>query len=244
MRHEVAIIGDKDHRLSVARRVGHRDLEETRHGAIENAEAVLAALDFEERLVNQVDGHRVTKEAVEIENVEVELSVLVPCLVGQHEIEVVVEIAPGLVGAAGQAQVNAVVNRFVAPIQPAIDVEHPRDALIDILRGETEHVIVEPMRAHGLVPVAGDLVQAAIIRGAGCHGIAGVGVDRFQSRQHDRIVVVVKLAGEEIGASEAVVFCAVMAIVLMRGDRVPPETSISVLIGCSETWAVAKLPRN
>ena len=55
---------------------------------------------------------------------------------------------------------------FIATIERAVDVEHGSVALVHVLRSEAEHVIVEPVRAHGFMPVAGDLVDAAAAVGS------------------------------------------------------------------------------
>ena len=54
VRQQVAVVGDLDHRSS---RHAERDLEEARHAGVQDAEAVLAPLHLEERLVGEVHGH-------------------------------------------------------------------------------------------------------------------------------------------------------------------------------------------
>ena len=157
-RQQVAVVGDLDHR----RGVGERDLEEARHGAVQDAEAVLAPLDLEERPVDEVHRHHIGHETrLGVEDVESELAVRVPGLVREHQVDVVVEIAEVLRRAARQPQVHAVVDRLVAAIERAVDVEHPGIALVHVLRGEAEHVVVEPVRAHGFFPIARNLGDAA-----------------------------------------------------------------------------------
>src|SRR5206468_2905846 len=82
------------------------------------------------------------EEPVEFEDVEVQLPVRIPRLVGQHQVDVVVEIAPRPGRAARKPQVHAVVDLLVAPIEAAVEIEHPGVALVHVLRGEAEHVIV------------------------------------------------------------------------------------------------------
>jgi len=55
------------------------------------------------------------------------------------------------------------------------------------------------------VPVARYLIDAAIVGGAAGVGIARGGIDVSPPGQDDRIVIVVELAGEEVGSSEPVV---------------------------------------
>src|SRR5439155_20257646 len=109
---------------------------------------------------------------------------------------------------------------LVATIEGAVDVEHPGHALVDVLGGEAEHVIVEPVAAHGLVPVAGDLDDATVVGGAAGPGIGSGGIDGPAARQDDGIGVVVELAGEEIGSRETAVLGSVVAVVLVVRDRV------------------------
>jgi hypothetical protein len=108
-------------------------LEETRHRPVEDTETILSTLDFEVRFVKQVDRHAVAEKTVEVENVKEELPFFVPRFVGQHDIHVVVEIAPRFLRTAGQAQVNAVIDLLVSAIESAVDVQHPRHALVDVL---------------------------------------------------------------------------------------------------------------
>src|SRR2546430_10064949 len=42
-----------------------------------------------------------------------------------YEVDVVLEVAPRLGGAAGQSQIHAVIEPLVAAIERAVDVEHP-----------------------------------------------------------------------------------------------------------------------
>ena len=222
VREQVPVTGDLDHRRPVA----EGELEESRHAGVQDAEAVLAALHLEVGLVGEVHGHAVAEEPVEFEDVEVQLPVRIPRLVGQHQVDVVVEVAPRLGRAARKPQVHAVVDLLVAPIEAAVEIEHPGVALVHVLRGEAEHVIVEPVRAHRFAPVARDLDEAAAVVGARRPAIGRGRVDRAHARQDDWIVVVVELAGEEEGAGEAVVLRAVVAVVLVRRDRVPPEAAV------------------
>jgi hypothetical protein len=178
----------------------------------------------------QVHGDRVAEEPVAVEDVEHQLTVLIPRLVGQHEVDVVVEVAEVLRPATGQLQVHAVVDRLVATVQGAVDVHHPGVALVHVLRGEAEHVVVEPMGAHGLVPVARNIEKAAGIgrpRGA---WIRGAGVDGVAPGQDDGVVVVVELIGKEESACKAVVLRSVMSVVFVGRNRVNAETSVLVSV--------------
>src|SRR5262249_28921927 len=91
---------------------------------------------------------------------------------------------------------------------------------------EAEHVIVEPVGAHGLVPVARHLVDATVVRGTTGPRIRRSGVDRPPAGQDHGVVVVVELAGEEERPREAVVLGSVMSVVLVRRDRVPAKAAV------------------
>ncbi len=94
-----------------------RDLEEARHARVQDAEAVLAALHFEERLVGEVHRHLVAEETVEIEDVHGELAMSIPGLVREHQVDIVFEITERLERPARQPQVHAVVDSLVAAIE-------------------------------------------------------------------------------------------------------------------------------
>jgi len=171
------------------------------------------------------------REPVRVEDVEGELPVPVPGLVRQHEVHVVVEVPPRLRGAAGQPQIDPVVDLLVAAVQGAVDVEHRGVALVDVLLREAEHVVVEPVGAHGLVPVPRAFVDTSAVGGAAAAGIRGVRVDAVVAGMADGPVVIVELAGEEVGSGEAVVLRPVVAVVLVGRDRVPSEAAILFRVG-------------
>ena len=79
-RQQIAVVGDLDHRRAVTQ----CDLVEAGHGAIEDAEAVLARLHLEVGLVAEVHGHDIAQEAVGLKDVEKELTMRVEILVGQR----------------------------------------------------------------------------------------------------------------------------------------------------------------
>ncbi|MNR38711.1 hypothetical protein D3C85_1568370 [compost metagenome] len=85
-----------------------RDPEVARHRAIENAEAIAARPHLQARLVLPVDQQLIAEKAIGVERVEPQLAIGVPGLVGQHQVDVIVAVAPGQCRTAGQAQVDAV----------------------------------------------------------------------------------------------------------------------------------------
>ena len=60
LKHQVAIVGNLDHRRGVTQ----RQLEEARNAGVQDAEAILAALHFKEWLVAQVHGHHVADKSI------------------------------------------------------------------------------------------------------------------------------------------------------------------------------------
>ncbi len=72
------------------------------------------------------------------------LAVLIRPQIGDEEVHVEIEVPIIQQAAAGEPEVHTVVERFVAAIRPAVVVHHRRHALVDILGGEEEPVVMEP----------------------------------------------------------------------------------------------------
>src|SRR6185437_7480909 len=229
-RQQVAVIGNLEERHGMPIGVSNRDLEEARYAGVQDAEAILAALHLEVRVVSQVHGHYIAQEPVKLENVHEQLAGAVECFFSQHQVNVIFQVAPALGSAGGQAEVDAVIDAFVTAIKGAVNVEHGSIALVHVLRSEREHVIVEPVRGHGFMPVARDLVTSTCVVRGGSFGIGGGGVDFKNTGQNDRPVIIVELVGEEERAGKAVVFRTVVAIVLVGGNGVPSEAVVLVHI--------------
>src|SRR4029077_2358471 len=181
---------------------------------------------LEIRTVDEVHRHHVAQEPVEVENIKEELAVLVPGLVCQHEVHVIVQIAGVIRSPAGQAQVYSVIDSLIAAIQSTVDIEHSGNAFVDVLRREAEHMIVKPVGAHGFMPIARNFPDAPATVRPACVGIRCGSVNAVAPCQDDWIVVVVKLSGKEKRSGETIVFSAMMAVMLMGGNRVPPKTSV------------------
>src|ERR1051326_1713571 len=81
------------------------------------------------------------------------------------------------------------------------------------------------------MPVARHLVDSTGIRRAAGHWVGSVNVDAGMSGQNDRPMIVIELSGEEERAGKAVVFCAVVSVVLMGSDGVASETAVLRDIG-------------
>jgi hypothetical protein len=189
----------------------------------------LRAYNLQERFPAEIDGHLIAEKTIELRRVHIELAVGVPGPVGNHQVHVVFRVAEVVSRAAGKLQVDGVINPLVPTVERTVDVRHSGDAFVYILIREREHVIVEPMRTHRFAVIAGNVGDATTsVRAAGTR-IGGSRVDGGPSRQRPRIVVVIELAGVEVGASEAVVLRAMMAIVLVGGEGMPPEVVGAVL---------------
>src|SRR6185369_3069117 len=97
-------------------------------------------LNFKVRFVREVYGHSIAQEPVEFKDVHGELTIVIPRFVGKHEVHVVVEVAPRFSGGGGssarESQVDAIDNIFGTAIKAAVDIEHPGDSLVHVLRGE------------------------------------------------------------------------------------------------------------
>ena len=81
VRQQVAVVGDLRDRLRLPEAFASAILKKRDDAGVQDAEAVLPALDFEVRLVGEVRRHHVAEEAVEVEDVEGQLAVArrTPC---------------------------------------------------------------------------------------------------------------------------------------------------------------------
>ena len=154
-----------------------RDPEKARYVGIQHAESVPACAHIEVGVVEPVDGHPVAQKPVGVEGREPELAarivdlgslvplrVLAPGLSSQFQVDVVVPVPPAALPkrtSAREPQVDPVVDALVAAVDRAVHVEHRGVALVDVLCGVVEHVVVEPVRAHDLAPVP-EHVDAAV----------------------------------------------------------------------------------
>ena len=101
--HNVAVVGDHVKGDAVTRLVDNRDLVVARYAAVEDAKTIAPCAHFEERLVQPVHCDLITEKSVGVEDVEEQLAVFIPRLVADHEIDIVVAVAPIQAGAARQA---------------------------------------------------------------------------------------------------------------------------------------------
>ena len=98
------------------------------------------------------------------------------------------------------------------------------------------------MRRHGFAPIAGDLVDPAVISGAAGPGISGISVDGAEARQHDWPVIVIELVGEEKCAGKAVILRAVMTVVFVGRNRIPAKAVVLRYI-CRQPVVMAEQER-
>ena len=149
-----------------------RQLHEARDITVQNSEAVSPRPNVLERLIEQVRRHHIAYEAADVELVKpklafalaisitgVRLCVLSPGLRRQDDIRVVIPVAPASRAhraSSRKAEVDPVVEALVGSVDRTVVVHHRRVALVDVLRRVIEHVVVEPMSAHGLHCIAGD----------------------------------------------------------------------------------------
>src|SRR5689334_9637762 len=81
------------------------------------------------------------------------------------------------------------------------------------------------------MPIARDFVDPAAAVGTARLRIGRSGVNGGKSSQHERIVIVIELVGEEVGAGESVILRAVVSVVLVRGKRVSAKAIVLRHVG-------------
>src|SRR5262245_8164344 len=205
--HQVAVIGDEHERyrlgvLSVY--VGQRQLYEPRHAGAENAEAILARQHVHERRVGEVDQHHVAKKAIGGEDVEEVLAGRVERRIGDDEVDVEIDVSEVQETAARKLLIDAVDKALVAAIRTAVIVDHAEIALVDVLGGEEEAVIVGPHRALDLAEIARDIDKAAVAVGSRRARVSGPGVDLVAPGERGAPAIVVERAREVVRVGGAV----------------------------------------
>jgi hypothetical protein len=116
-----------------------------------------------------------------------------------------------------------------AAIGPAVIIHHHERALVDILSGEEEAVVVGPHAALQLAVVAGDVGQAAVAVGAGGLLDGGVFIDLVTPRQRRAPAIVIKGAREVMYVGGAVAFRAVVGVVEMQLGFGATEAAVQIL---------------
>ena len=240
--HDVAVVGDQveGHPVVGDSRTGRAwhlasgslhllhegELEVACHRAVQQAEAVLARAHIHVRVVAPVGQDKVAQEAVVLEGVVPQLAIIVPGLTGDQQIHIIIPVAPVQAAATGKAQVDPIVQGLVASVKGRVVVHHCRVALVDVLGGEIEHVVVEPVGAHGLAEVAGDIDDATVAVRAARAGIRSVRVDRVVPRQQHRPAIVIELTREEEGVGVPIALSRVVPVVFVGRNCVRTKAPV------------------
>src|SRR5262245_51737659 len=164
--HQVSVIGNELERHRIPVLISEAELVEPRHAGIENSEAVFPRQYVHVRSVDHVDQRYVAQEPIGVEDIEGALSVLKGGEIGHDEVDVEIGVAVIEQFSAGQPQIDPVDELLVAAVRATVVVDHHQVALVDVLRGEEEAVIVGPHRALDLAEIARYLLEAAISIGA------------------------------------------------------------------------------
>ena len=77
--------------------------------------------------------------------------------VGNDEVDIEIDITPVQQSAAGQPQIDAVVEHLIAAIRPAVVVDRPNIALVEVRGREEEPMVVDPHGALNLAEIAAAL---------------------------------------------------------------------------------------
>ena len=128
--------------------------------------------------------------------------------------------------AARQHEVDAIVELLVAAIGAAVIVDHAESALVDILGGEEEAVVVRPHRALKLTEVARHIDEAAIAVGSRGAIVGRLGVDLVAPGQRRAPAIVVEGAGEVVDVGGAVALRAVVRVVEVQLGLVAAEAVV------------------
>ena len=224
--HDVAVVGDHVEGDRLSRLIDQGDLDVARDAAVQQAEAVAARAHLDEGLELPVHRHAVSQKTIAVEDVEIELTLVVPGLVGDQEIHVVVAIAPVECGTARETKVDTVHQSFIAAIEGAVVVHHRGAALVDVLRRVVEHVIVEPVRAHRLAVVTGNPSNPSVTVRRTRPRVTGIRVDAVMPGQNHGPAVVEVLAGKEEGLGVTVTLERIVAVVLVGAEGMQPEAVV------------------
>src|SRR5262249_12108798 len=112
-----------------------------------------------------------------------------------------------------QTQIDTIDERLISTVGPAAKIHHAVIALVDVLRGEEEAVIVEPERSLQFTEIAGYVGQPAAAVRAGGSRVSCLRVDLVAPRKRRTPPVVIEGAGEMMHVGSAIAFRAVMGVV-------------------------------
>ena len=212
---QVPVIGDELEGHGTTARISQRQLDEPRHAGIENAETVLSRQHLHEGRIGEVDEWHIAEEAVGGEDVEEVLALLIERRIGHDQVDVEIEVAEVQPFAARQAQIDPVAERFVATIRPAVIIDHPEIAFVDILSGEEEAMVVGPHGALQLAEIAGNIDETAIAVGSRCAAVRRLRVDFVAPGERGAPAIVVEGAGEVVDVGGAVALGTVVSVMKM-----------------------------
>src|ERR1041384_1064030 len=103
------------------------------------------------RIYLSVDQELVSEHPVKVERIHhLQAGALIENDVGKDHWDIEVTVVTYTVSEAGQMESRG----LIASVIIVVEVVHPRQTLVDVLRGEIEHVVVIPERAHRFVDVA------------------------------------------------------------------------------------------
>src|SRR6185295_1492132 len=98
-----------------------------------------------------VDEELVSEDAVKIERIHhLQARLLIENNVAKDHVDIEVAVVAYTVSKAGQVKSSA----LIASVKLVVEVVHPHQTLVDVLRCEIEHVVVIPERTHRFVDVA------------------------------------------------------------------------------------------
>ena len=188
------------------RQVGQEELVETRWTSVQPAEAIATWMHVHHWIDLSVDEELVSEHAVKIERIHhLQARVLIENDVAKDHVDIEVAVVTYAVSEAGQVKSGG----LIASIKVVVEVVHPHQTLVDVLRCEIEHMVVIPERAHRLVDVT------ALGYVCGIH-----------SGEDVRVVLIVELAAIPEVAREAVAFGGRMAIVQVCGHLIFSEATV------------------
>ena len=248
---QVSVVGDELERHRTAARIRDGQLEKPRHGRVQQPEAVLARQDLHEWRIGKVHQRHIADEPIRRENVEEILPLGVGCSIRDDEIHVEIGIAVGQLRPARQTQVDPIREILPPAIARRIHVHLHEIALVDILGGEEEPVVMGPQCALQLAEVAGDLDDAVAVVGSSRKRVCRVGVDLVAPGERRAPAVIIERAREMVHVGRAVALGPVMRVVEMKLRLVAPKPVVlspverSVIINpVQDRLAIAQLQQH
>src|SRR5712691_6013975 len=199
---KIAVVCNDEVRVLRAQviQVREEELVEARRPRIQQAEAVSAGLHLQERLNLAIHQELVAQDAVKAEQVEEQPAIGgIVNLIGEGQRDIKLRKARKMKAGA-----------FIAGVELVEQAIETQQALVRVLRGKVDAVIVIPQCAQSFVDVASRCVV------------------RVESCQHIRIVLIAEVPNAVEVAGVAVAFRRGMPIVKMRGNRGNSKAAVLV----------------